>query len=69
MLAFRMSDWQSLSKKQVSEKLAKYNADKRLQGFMRHKARNDFMNMKKEVRLLQLGVTPSRQSRLRLKVR
>lgn len=63
-----MTDWSSLTQQQVSEKLAKYKSDKRLQGFLRHKARNEFMNMKKEVRLLQMGEQPSQQSRQRLKV-
>ena len=63
-----MSDWSSLTQQQVSEKLAKYKSDKRLQGFLRHKARSEFMNMKKEVRLLQMGQQPSIQSRQRLKV-
>ena len=63
-----MLEWNKLSKDQVSEKLKKYKSDKRLQGFMRHKARNDIMNMKKEVRYLQIGVTPSAESQRYLKV-
>ena len=63
-----MLEWQKMTKLQVLQKLSKYKTDKRLHGFKRHKARNDIMQMKKAVRQLEIGVEPTNEMRVNLKV-
>ena len=57
-----------ISKEQAVAKLRYYKEQKRLQGFLRCKARSQFTKMKTAVRKLELGRQPSDEERLKLKV-
>ena len=57
-----------VSKEQAIEKLRFYKEQKRLQGFLRCKARSQFTKMKTSVRKLVLGKQPSPEECLHLKV-
>ena len=52
----------------VLKRLAHYKREKRLQGFLLHKARSNFKKMKTNVRKLQMGVPPPSECRIYLKV-
>ena len=55
-------------KETAVEKLRFYKEQKRLQGFLRCKARSQFTRMKTSVRKLELGKQPSDEERVFLKV-
>ena len=57
-----------LPKEDVLSKLIYYKEQKRLQGFMRYKARSEFLQMKTSVRKLKIGINPTQQERTHLKV-
>ena len=58
----------TLSLEQINKKLIFYKKEKRMQGFMLHKARVQFQQMKRAVRLLRLGAPPSDEDRKHLEV-
>ena len=53
---------------QLHEKIAHYRNAKRLQGFLRHKCRNQFAKLQNRVRKLKLGIEPSPEDRIYLTV-
>ena len=64
-----MVDTNEISLEQVLQKIQYYKQEKRLQGFLLHKARTEFKKMKTAVRKLQLSVNPSNAEREFLKVK
>ena len=52
----------------VLKRLAHYKKERRLQGFLLHKARSNFKKMKTSVRKLQMGVPPTDEARKFLQV-
>ena len=52
----------------INEKIAHYRHQKRLQGFLQHKCRNQFGKLQSTVRKMKLGVAPSPADRKYLQV-